>query len=396
MKNLNIIFLLSIFVTSCGGGGAGGLFDDEDSYRAPSFSFDVPNSITASGNSSSAGCTGSSWDDCMKLTAIPSDPQNRITTKAWFVTNYNTDDYWCGPYTRTSDTVISSPVYCGHNGYQCGFTYEGYYNNEDDNSSYFTYTHLVFVNGAQCASGSAIDGYIQDANVFADLNNNFIHDKNEPKTSTNQLGQFEFNTPIENGVLIILKGGVDSETLIEFPEDYMLATLYEQDKSNIISPLSTITYFMGNNFNPHKDLNINNFNIFNEDPFLKYTDKESEAARVMNMNMQLTILINSISKLTKNNNYNHIWLSISEVLNNNKSSLKDIVDKKYIAKILSISDAGSILNDAQISEYSKTLYDFLSETYVDRGSMIHIDFFKQGNVIFDETLINDIETGKDL
>ena len=103
-----------------------------------------------------------------------------------------------------------------------------------------------------------------------------------------------------------------------------------------------------------------------------------------------------IIKLTKNNNYNHIWLSISEVLNNNKSSLKDIVDKKYIAEILSISDAGSILNDAQISEYSKTLYDFLSETYVDRGSMIHIDFFKHGNVIFDEALRNDIETGKDL
>ena len=61
--------------------------------------------------------------------------------------------------------------------------------------------------------GRVVDGPVKDSMVFLDLNNNGIHDQEEPSGITSEDGSYQINMPDESlGATIIAVGGIDSET----------------------------------------------------------------------------------------------------------------------------------------------------------------------------------------
>ena len=241
MKKLLLLFFSLFLTISCGGGGGGGGGSDGGSQTqsvvSPSISISGPSSITVSNKNYSRDCLGNAAT-CLKLTANISGPQNRITTWKW--QNQNTRGGPCYPLT-SNRTTMTVPLWCG-GGYSCQYSYDVSWWT-GTRTAYIQPFHTVNVGPLPCSSGSAIDGYIQDANVFADLNYNFIQDNNEPSTTTNILGQFSFNYPLPNEALLILRGGVDSFTGIEMPENYTLIGYSSNKEQRIISPISTLSYF---------------------------------------------------------------------------------------------------------------------------------------------------------
>ena len=184
MQKYFINTFILIFIFSCGGGGGSG---SPDPIIAPSILIDGPSTISWS-NSGPVGCTGSSINDCIKLTANINDPQGRITTAQW--QNLNTLGGTCYPVT-TNANVMSVPLYCTLAGYSCTYSYDVSWFNGTSTK----YTQPFFTANVQgpipCASGSAVDGYIQDAIIFSDVNENLIKDDTEIEVITDAFGRFD-------------------------------------------------------------------------------------------------------------------------------------------------------------------------------------------------------------
>lgn len=85
-------------------------------------------------------------------------------------------------------------------------------------------------------NGGAVDGYLQDATVFVDENNNTLHDVSEQNTTTDDGGDFTLKGSIANGTKIYAYGGVDKST--GKPFEGRLSAVY-QGVAPILSPLST-------------------------------------------------------------------------------------------------------------------------------------------------------------
>ena len=84
-------------------------------------------------------------------------------------------------------------------------------------------------------SATVVDGYVQGATVFADLNANNVKDANEPSATTNSSGVFSFDTrEVLTGKQIVSLGGIDSDTKAEVP---MLKALHG---NTVVTPLTTL------------------------------------------------------------------------------------------------------------------------------------------------------------
>lgn len=400
IKKLLLLPIICILLSSCGGGsGAGaadavklaaGLASQPDTpvtdmvnnainAVAPSVTINAPTTILNASSPSLSACTGTTWDDCITLTANVSDPQNRSTNKQW-----SSNSPTCNDVTRQGDTIISSPVYCGE-AYSCNFTYSINYSvpnvlGDIDNKVLNT-TKTVYVNGFQCATGIGVDGYIIDADVFVDLNNNFTLDKNEPRTQTGPKGQFNFREPIKTGSPIILKGGIDYDTQLPMPEGYILIGSYDPNISNVISPLSTINYFAEGYIDLHKQIKIKNeFDILSSDPVSYHQYNYNSASAILEKNIQLTILSSVITKFSDDISYVKAWKIISAPIIKNNYSIDDIDSSNYIRHIFSsfLKELDYKISAEKLNLISESTENFLQSIKVVKGDLSHTIFFSIG------------------
>ena len=88
-------------------------------------------------------------------------------------------------------------------------------------------------------SGAVVDWYIQDALVFADVNNDGVHQAaTEPSARTNVSGFYDLDTSgitSSSGYNLIAKGGIDKAT-----GQYYAATLMAEGHYKNITPLTTL------------------------------------------------------------------------------------------------------------------------------------------------------------
>jgi hypothetical protein len=375
MKRLSLYILTSTFIlASCGGGGG----DSPPAVIEPTFSFEAPTTLTDNSTPSSSGCTGTTWDDCIKLTATANDPQNRLITKEW--RTYNSNSSNCEPYTRQGDNIISSPLYCGHNGYSCRYRYEWEFRDVTDEGDNFTNYYFqdinVNINAIACASASgANNSYIQDANIFVDLNRNFIQDNNEPFTTSGQLGQFTFDTPISDNSLLVLKGGIDSATGIEMPKNYTLLGFSRHNEKFIISPISSIAYFMGENFSPNDSLGIKLFDIYKDDPITQLNSEE--ASYVLLTNIKISIIAETISKTLEQDDYLKIYQSMAKKMTDKELSLKDISSKELIYETIKDIDYQDTLDTTDEIYVSEKMNSFLDSIVIDESNE-YLQKFERG------------------
>jgi len=87
-------------------------------------------------------------------------------------------------------------------------------------------------------SGKVIDGYVKNAKVCVDLNNNFNCDENEPFTYSDENGNYSLK--IENkSYILISTGGIDTET------NSPAVTMYSNTTYKNITPLTSLAVKYG-------------------------------------------------------------------------------------------------------------------------------------------------------
>ena len=402
MKKLSLfVSALTFFLVSCGAAGSGG-DSSPPAVVEPSFSFEAPTTLTNNSTPSTSGCTGTTWDDCIKLTATANDPQNRLITKRWLTESSGaffsfSNPSICEPYVRQGDNIISSTLYCGHNGYSCKYRYFWEYTNTTDDGDNFSDSNFqditVNANAIPCASGSAVDGYIQEANIFVDLNKNFVQEDNEPSTTTGQLGQFTFDKPISDNSLLILKGGIDSATGIEMPENYTLLGFSRHNEKFIISPISSIAYFMGENFSPNDSLGIKLFDIYKDDPITQLNTEE--ASYVLLTNIKISIIAETISKTLKQDDYLKIYESLARKMNDKELSLKDISSKELIYETIKDIDYQDMLDTTDAMYVSEKMNSFLDSIVIDESNE-YLQKFERGLKTFPKDIKEFIKNNEKL
>ena len=89
--------------------------------------------------------------------------------------------------------------------------------------------------------GQAIDGYLVGATVWVDLDGDGIKDANEPETSTDKTGAFEFDLDVPANTDIYVEGGYDLGTGKPNEQKFKMTTSVTGDGSEalVISPVST-------------------------------------------------------------------------------------------------------------------------------------------------------------
>jgi hypothetical protein len=96
---------------------------------------------------------------------------------------------------------------------------------------------------ANTLTGVAVDGYLQGATVFLDINRNGLADAGEPVTSTDLSGRYALDysavTGSVSGLPIVVTGGVDSDTGFAFAGK-LSAPVESVSQAQVVTPMTTL------------------------------------------------------------------------------------------------------------------------------------------------------------
>jgi Cytochrome C oxidase, cbb3-type, subunit III len=96
---------------------------------------------------------------------------------------------------------------------------------------------------ANTLTGVAVDGYLQGATVFLDINRNGLADEGEPVTSTDLSGRYALDysavTGSVSGLPIVVTGGVDSDTGFAFAGK-LSAQVESVSQAQVVTPMTTL------------------------------------------------------------------------------------------------------------------------------------------------------------
>jgi len=97
--------------------------------------------------------------------------------------------------------------------------------------------------GAKSLGGIAVDGYLQGATVFLDLNRNNTLDAGEPSTTTDASGRYTLDystvTGGITGLPVVITGGIDSDTGFAFTGK-LSAPADTATSAQVVTPLTTL------------------------------------------------------------------------------------------------------------------------------------------------------------
>lgn len=96
---------------------------------------------------------------------------------------------------------------------------------------------------ANAITGVAVDGYLQGATVFLDINRNGVADAGEPSTTTDLSGRYALDysgvTGSITGMPVVVSGGVDSDTGFAFAGK-LSAPVESARQAQVVTPLTTL------------------------------------------------------------------------------------------------------------------------------------------------------------
>ena len=96
---------------------------------------------------------------------------------------------------------------------------------------------------ANTLTGVAVDGYLQGAIVFLDINRNGLADAGEPSTTTDLNGRYALDyssvTGSVSGLPIVVTGGVDSDTGFAFAGK-LSAPVESVSQAQVVTPMTTL------------------------------------------------------------------------------------------------------------------------------------------------------------
>lgn len=96
---------------------------------------------------------------------------------------------------------------------------------------------------AGALTGVVVDGYLQGAAVFLDMNRNGVQDAGEPSTTTDLNGRYTLDysevTGSITGLPVVVTGGVDSDTGFAFAGK-LAAPVESARQAQVVTPLTTL------------------------------------------------------------------------------------------------------------------------------------------------------------
>jgi len=318
-KSRNLFILTSLFIiASCGGGGGGGGSAPAILAKIASFVSDVA--------SVEVGSTATlSWSS--------SDSTSCTASGGWSGTKSTSG---------SEEVTIDTP---GDTSFSLRCTGEG-------GSSG---TSTVTIEGYRNFAGIAADGYISNAQVFVDENDNFALDDNEARGETNNGGAFG-NLKYSNGMLISL-GGTDLDSQVALDNLLLTHNLTGHTLTKVITPVTSIASFMTSPSDINTILGIDSsIDISITDPVANKGDGGINDFYYEKGN-QLTVLALALQNISNNMNSSSdksqdYFKAISEELEKeyssstsrvdieNKSFLTKVIDNVVSAKTISISNDG--------------------------------------------------------
>jgi len=230
-------------------------------------------------------------------------------------------------------------------------------------------------------TGTAVDGYIINAKVIVDVNNNnYFGDKEDYNTTTDANGHFIIPSKYSKYAIKIV-GGIDSAT------GNTITSLFipkNSEKLNI-TPLTTLLYKIKDKEKLATILNINAKNIYN-DPMLDNSGEITKAVLKLNsakilsnsdyINIANTLINNpnytlkdAIIQIAKNNNIDIDPNSIQQIIDNinNLSINEDYKEKETLEKTIEI--LAQITKETNVSTNIDTIKKII--TYLDNNLSNH-------------------------
>jgi len=202
-----------------------------------------------------------------------------------------------------------------------------------------TASSSLIVYGQKIFTGRVIDGYIRDAKVYIDRNNNFINDENEPFTYSDNEGLFELQyqpgTIISEGGFDILTGNLVDKLTLSLP-------LYGYTEYKTVTPLTSLLTFFENRTNLNLSLGIDSsIDLSSIDPEASKNEGPVYAYLYEKGN-QIALLALGIQVFTEGQYGNSdtsemAFKSIASILEENYLSLEkrvDIESPDFIGKVI--------------------------------------------------------------
>ncbi|MDA9610173.1 cadherin-like domain-containing protein [Pseudomonadota bacterium] len=255
MRNTSKLYLILpalLIIASCGGGGGGG--------AAPTLTISSSSSEALVGSSATLTWTSSSTS----CSAVASGA-------------------WSGPKSPSGSEQVTITV-AGTNTYSlsCGSA-----------------SGSASVTGFRNSEGIVADGYLSDATVFIDSNNNYQVDGSEASATSNSSGAFTIKH--SNGSFVSL-GGTDVDTQTLLTDLVLVAPNSGYVESPIVSPVTTLAAFMDNPDDIYTALGIDSsLDIFTTDPVAN-KNLGNNYAILYEKGNQLTVLALALTNLTNNLN----------------------------------------------------------------------------------------------
>ncbi len=221
--------------------------------------------------------------------------------------------------------------------------------------------------------GKVVDGYIKDAKVCLDINNNERCDDDEPTTISDENGSYHIysdkNISIKSS--IIAYGGTDIDS-----DEPFKATLKTSIKSKHLTPLSTLVQELMSTHNisedKAKDLVANALDIDTnsvlEDPIMKLHNGEE---LLLKANLKVLKVAELVAELNSTSTMDKNIKKIADKIYNNKSleeGIEELDDttKEYIKDLIDAIDDKSIDNSKEFAEHLKNMRDDLVKKHTDK------------------------------
>lgn len=208
-------------------------------------------------------------------------------------------------------------------------------------------------------SGKVIDGYISNADVFIDLNNNGVMDGDEPSTTSDENGSYSFDEEIKSGnYKVIAQNGTDEFTGKLFTGK-LIAVLETDDiidsENIIVSPISTLVaekYFENSAISleeAKKDIS-DSLNITSTNDILTTDFIEKEDTNLFIANQNVMEAIETLSALaSKSENIDDGYgTAINTILET--GSLDSTTNMNKISEILEVSFVSDLKDNSTQSE----------------------------------------------
>ncbi|NVK31073.1 MAG: hypothetical protein HWE20_08715, partial [Gammaproteobacteria bacterium] len=202
-------------------------------------------------------------------------------------------------------------------------------------------TNLAQTTVTEQLAGVVMDGYLQNAFVFADLNENYAYDGNEPSVFTDADGRYKLNVALDHRNATIVARAISGTTIdLDYPStpiqaDYQM--LSAKGANHIVSPISTWVHAVQREENA------------------SLGTAEAIVAEQLGLNQlgQSSVLIDYVAEPTEHAKalHNHAKISASALAeHHNASSLIDTVSNAANAytKLLQDSTVKQTLNQGQV------------------------------------------------